>query len=139
MLLRITDRPRSVQRFFLYFRNHGLSLDPRSGFSLAESNALFGLPIGEPQPGINVADGKTYLTQWFERARFELHPEVGPTAVLLGLLGNEVHGSNPTPVGPIPTAAPATPTSTPVASGPTGRIVFASDRNDDHNELYIMN
>jgi ABC-type transport system substrate-binding protein len=47
-----------------------------------------GLPITARQPEINVADGKTYEVQWFERARFEAHPENGsPNEVLLGLLG----------------------------------------------------
>ncbi len=37
--------------------------------------------------------------QWFERACFELHPENPPPyTVLLGLLGNEVHGA----AGPAP-------------------------------------
>lgn len=124
--------------FFQYFRDHGLNIDNSSGYSLAESVALFGLPISEPQQEVNVADGKTYLTQWFERARFELHPEVGQNTVLLGLLGNEVRGNNTTPTGPTPTPAPQGPTATPVATGPTGRIAFSSDRNDDHSELYTM-
>jgi hypothetical protein len=37
---------------------------------------------------VNFTDGKTYPTQWFERARFEEHPETGaPYDVQLGLLG----------------------------------------------------
>src|SRR4051812_34769160 len=47
-----------------------------------------GLPLTARQPDINMADGKTYDVQWFERARFEAHPEnVAPNDVLLGLLG----------------------------------------------------
>jgi len=40
------------------------------------------------------SDGKVYLVQWFERARFEWHPEIQDAKyrVLLGLLGNEVSG-----------------------------------------------
>ena len=35
--------------------------------------------------------GHTVLTQWFERARFEWHPNnPEPFKVLLGLLGNEI-------------------------------------------------
>ena len=39
----------------------------------------------------NPTDGKEYLTQYFERARFEYHPENGDPKfqVLLGLLGRE--------------------------------------------------
>ena len=40
---------------------------------------------------INAADGRAYLTQYFERARFEYHPEhVGTAYELLGLLGNDL-------------------------------------------------
>jgi peptide/nickel transport system substrate-binding protein len=47
-----------------------------------------GLPITDARPEINVTDGKTYNTQWFERARYEAHPEnQAPYDVLLGLLG----------------------------------------------------
>lgn len=124
--------------FFLYFRQHGLNIDGRSGYSLAESIALFGLPVSEPQQEVNAADGKTYLTQWFERARMELHPENQPPYnVLLGLLGNEVRGGSTGQ--PAPTPAPTTgPTATPVASAPTGKIAFVSDR-DGNFEVYTMN
>jgi hypothetical protein len=81
--------------FLLYFRNHGLELDGKKGFSEAESIALFGLPISEAAPETG-SDGKMYLTQWFERARFEYHPEKpAPYKVLLGRLGAEVTPANP--------------------------------------------
>jgi hypothetical protein len=45
--------------------------------------------------------------QWFERARFELHPENQPPYnVLLGLLGNEVSSGTP-PAAPTPRPLPA--------------------------------
>jgi hypothetical protein len=51
--------------------------------------ALFGMPLSEPAMEQN-SSGQTVLTQWFERARFELHPDKpAPHQVLLGLLGNE--------------------------------------------------
>ncbi|NJN17829.1 MAG: hypothetical protein HC822_16915 [Oscillochloris sp.] len=75
--------------FLSYFRSKGLEFDGRPGYSLAESVALFGLPLSEPQP--EVIQGNTYTAQWFERARFEYHPENAGTQyeVLLGLLGVE--------------------------------------------------
>ena len=47
--------------------------------------------ISEPFAEVNPADGKTYIVQYFERNRFEYHPEFAgtPDAVLLGLLGRE--------------------------------------------------
>ncbi len=69
---------------------NGLEMDGVSGFSYEENLALFGLPLsGQVQETLE--DGNTYTVQWFERARFELHPEHDPPYnVLLGLLGNLV-------------------------------------------------
>jgi Tol biopolymer transport system component len=75
--------------FRSYWQNHGLSFDGRPGFSYAESLALFGLPLTEPRTETN-SSGDRVLTQWFERARFEWHPDKPDQfKVLLGLLGNE--------------------------------------------------
>src|SRR5688572_24509402 len=52
---------------------------------------VFGFPISEPYNATNPDDGQIYLTQWFERNRFELHPEkAAPYDVLLGRLGDEL-------------------------------------------------
>lgn len=48
--------------------------------------ALFGYPISDRIRETDKASGKTYVAQYFERARFELHPETGDT-VVLGRLG----------------------------------------------------
>ena len=73
-------------RFLAYWRSYGLEFgDP--GISFRESLALFGYPISEP-----FTDPVTGLTiQYFERARFEYHPEnPEPYQVLLGLLGRDL-------------------------------------------------
>ena len=61
-------------QFWAYWSSHGLELDGRRGISFPESLALFGMPLSEAQTETNPTDGQPYLTQWFERARFELHP-----------------------------------------------------------------
>jgi hypothetical protein len=49
-----------------------------------------GYPISDAFQEVNPSDGQRYLTQYFERARFEYHPEnAAPYDVLLGLLGAE--------------------------------------------------
>lgn len=50
-----------------------------------------GYPISAEFDEVNPSDGKTYRTQYFERARFEYHPEQADPRyqVLLGLLGTE--------------------------------------------------
>jgi sugar lactone lactonase YvrE len=66
----------------------GLEFDGRSGKSFEESLALFGLPLSDEIT--ETIEGKQYQVQWFERARFELHPENQPPFdVLLGRLGAE--------------------------------------------------
>jgi hypothetical protein len=83
--------------FLAAWRSHGLSLDDDPAPSEAESLALFGLPIGGPRAEAG-ADGRERLVQWFERARFEYHPEHGwPHRVLFGLIGAE---RAPRPVAP---------------------------------------
>jgi spore germination protein len=72
--------------FLNYWRSYGLNFGD-AGVSFRESLALFGYPISE-----EFTDPDTGLTvQYFERARFEYHPELAGTQyeVLLGLLGNE--------------------------------------------------
>jgi hypothetical protein len=50
-----------------------------------------GLPITEEFIEISPDDGKAYTVQYFERARYEYHPEnAAPYDVLLGLLGNRL-------------------------------------------------
>ena len=50
----------------------------------------FGFPLTEEFDELNPSDGKVYKTQYFERARFEYHPEnKAPYDVLLGLLSKQ--------------------------------------------------
>jgi hypothetical protein len=51
---------------------------------------VVGLPLSD-QYEEQSTDGKTYVVQWFERARFEYHPDnQAPYDVLLGLLGKQL-------------------------------------------------
>ena len=52
--------------------------------------AVFGYPITAASIAVNHDGGQPFLTQWFERSRFELHPEnTAPYDVLLGRLGDD--------------------------------------------------
>ncbi|PZS04625.1 MAG: hypothetical protein DLM69_01615 [Candidatus Chloroheliales bacterium] len=107
------DTGHTVTGLFLsYWQTHG---------GLAQQ----GFPITEAYIETNDADGNQYITQYFQRARFEYHPEQSDPQykVLLGLVGNEVYlrkhnggGPTNTPMPGVPptnTPAPAVPTSTP--------------------------
>ena len=89
---RRTTSPKLATRlraqFWGFWSRNGLEFDGnKKAKSVAESLALFGFPVSEAQMEQG-SDGQMYLTQWFERARFEFHPEnKAPYDVLLGRLG----------------------------------------------------
>ncbi len=97
------------------FRANGLETDGEPGLSLSDNVALFGLPL---TPLIEMEiEGATYQVQWFERARFELHPEnESPYHVLTGLLGSEALTDQSSPTSTEPPQQPATPTPTEMAN-----------------------
>ncbi len=67
----------------------------------------FGFPISEQFAEVSAADGKTYTVQYFERNRFELHPEkAAPYEVELGLLGVEQYKATPVAASQLPIAPP---------------------------------
>lgn len=70
-----------------YFPETGHALAPEFACYWRDNGglALFGYPISEPFIEANAADGASYLVQYFERSRFELHQ----SGVQLGLLGSE--------------------------------------------------
>ncbi len=71
--------------------------------------AQFGYPLSEAFDATLPGANRSYSVQYFERARFEFHPEIGGPAgsVVLGLLGSELtHGGTI-----FPTAAPFTTTA----------------------------
>jgi beta-lactamase class A len=57
--------------------------------------ALYGYPLSEEFTA-TLEDGQTYTVQYFERARFEWHPENPPPYdVLLGQFGRRLHPADP--------------------------------------------
>jgi hypothetical protein len=93
--------------FWGFWSSNGLEFDGnKKAKSPAESLALFGYPISEAQMEQG-SDGQMYLTQWFERARFEFHPEnKAPYDVLLGRLGADALAAAPAPQSGGPKPAP---------------------------------
>jgi peptide/nickel transport system substrate-binding protein len=68
----------------------------------------FGFPLSEQFSEISATDGRTYTVQYFERNRFELHPEkAAPYEVELGLLGVQQYMLAPIPSDKLPIAPPA--------------------------------
>jgi glucose/arabinose dehydrogenase len=102
-------RPFSDQHYVggLYFAETGHNL--RNSFRdywIANGGlAIYGYPISEEFSELNPADNKTYVTQWFERAKFEYHPEFKgtPYEVELGLLGDQIVGKPSDPPAPAAT------------------------------------
>jgi hypothetical protein len=92
----LTSSPSSDREFF-----------PESGHSLGGSFrgfwqgrgglAAFGYPTSEELFENSQQDGQSYLVQYFERARFEYHPEMAgtPYEVQLGHLGRQLLNERP--------------------------------------------
>jgi hypothetical protein len=78
----------------LYFAATGHSLCPpfRARWEELGGLPLLGQPITEPFQATRPDNGQPYTVQYFERARFERHPENAgtPYEVQLGLLGREL-------------------------------------------------
>ncbi|MBK9711910.1 MAG: sortase [Kouleothrix sp.] len=82
------------------FETTGHTLDGsfREFFTQYGGRAIFGLPISEAFTETSQQDGQTYLVQYFERARFELHPELQwPATVALAPLGRSYLAAHPAP------------------------------------------
>ena len=79
-----------------------------------------GFPISDQFVEVSAVDGKTYTVQYFERAVFELHPELqAPNNVLLSLLGRFRYDQKYGPNAGTPGATPGTPGTTPGTPQPT--------------------
>jgi hypothetical protein len=82
----------------LYFpeTGHSLAFGFRTYWEKNGGLAQFGFPITEEFQEKNPTDGKTYTVQYFERARFEYHPEFArtPYETLLGLMGWQLVRAN---------------------------------------------
>ncbi|HEX2915420.1 MAG TPA: S8 family serine peptidase [Chloroflexia bacterium] len=82
--------PIGGQRFFSE-TGHNLGGSFRAYWETHGGLPIFGLPISEEFQEVSQTDGKTYIVQYFERNRFEFHPENNDAnKVLLGLLGSEL-------------------------------------------------
>lgn len=94
----IASFPNTASRAFYPLTGHSLADDFKAYWEHNGGLPIFGYPISEPFEERNPSDGGLYTVQYFERARFEAHPEK-PAAfkVLLGLLGNQLMpAANPT-------------------------------------------
>lgn len=69
---------------------------------------VYGYPISEVFDELNPADGQIYAVQYFERNRFEHHPDQAgtPFEVQFGLLGQQLYPGGGTPVLPVPYDVP---------------------------------
>jgi len=77
-------------RAYFAATQHSLSGDFLQYWRANGGLAIFGYPLSEPFQEVSKDDGKSYLVQYFERNRFEYHPDNQyPYTVLLGRLGIE--------------------------------------------------
>jgi N-acetylneuraminic acid mutarotase len=89
--------PVSAEAGYRYFPETGHNVGPRfAAYWESHGNlAQFGYPLTEPFEQA-LDDGKPYTVQYFERARFEYHPEnATPYDVLLGQFGRRILAETP--------------------------------------------
>jgi hypothetical protein len=81
----------TADRLFFPETGHSLSFGFKYYWEHHGGLPIYGYPISEEFQEVNPADGKTYTVQYFERARFEYHPEFKGTQyeTELGLLGKQ--------------------------------------------------
>ncbi len=103
---RVSD-PQGVGRAFFPETGHTLSNSFKVYWEAHGGLALYGFPLSEEFRERDPASGTEYIVQYFERNRFEYHPENKGTAyeVLLGLLGNRIVGDPGTPEAPVASVA----------------------------------
>ncbi|HKP54033.1 MAG TPA: peptide ABC transporter substrate-binding protein [Chloroflexia bacterium] len=103
------DQPADLSAGKLWFpeTRHTLSGKLLDAWNRYGGLTQFGFPLSEPFQEVSEADGKAYMVQYFERNRFELHPEKpAPYDVELGLLGVEQYGLMAVPGDALPVAPP---------------------------------
>jgi subtilisin family serine protease len=97
--------PGAADRSYFPETQHTLSGGFRAYWEANGGLPIFGFPISEEFSEVNRSDGKTYVVQYFERNRFEYHPEHAgtPHEIQLGLLGNLLNEERIfPPVAPVP-------------------------------------
>src|SRR5207249_1452302 len=106
VIIMSASRPAALERVAPIANTKDLTYFPQVGHTLRgpflrfwQKNgglAIFGYPISEEFQEPSLTDGQTYTVQYFQRNRFELHPEFAntPNEVLMGLLGVETAKRN---------------------------------------------
>ncbi|GAA5526518.1 hypothetical protein Hgul01_00291 [Herpetosiphon gulosus] len=126
--------------FKSYWQSHGLKIEGLDTY--ARSLQLFGLPLTSAQTETN-ANGDTVVTQWFERARLEWHPNnPDEFKVLLGLLGKEILDDVSEPLPPAEQCAqtpdPVSANIRPTKCPQVGTVVFFDFYGFQPNEEVIL-
>ncbi len=107
--LTVNKAASTVQQGGFYFgeTGHTLSGTFQSYWQKLGGVEVFGFPISEPFEELSDTDGQIHTVQYFQRNRFELHPEyIGTSSeVLLGLLGSEETANRKTEVAFAPVTA----------------------------------
>ncbi len=100
---RAQDPPTGRVRDSLFFgeTGHNILGTFRAYWETHGGAFVHGFPMTEAYMEKNAIDGKMYLVQYFERSRFELHPEYLGTRyeILLGLLGRQLSEKKGFPYG----------------------------------------
>ena len=103
--------PLLADKAFFYQTQHGVGGSFLTYWNRNGGLPVFGFPLTEEFVQKNASDGKGYTVQYFERQRYEYHPEHRgtPYEVLLGRLGAETLAARGVDWQSLPKASPTTP------------------------------
>ena len=106
---KISPVPSTADMYYFTETGHTLKGEFKKYWDKYGGLSIFGFPTSEEFQEVSQTDGKLYNVQYFERNRFEYHPDKAgtPYVVLLGLLGSEM-----TKGRLFPTVAPVQSTAT---------------------------
>lgn len=94
----VSEAEAPADAFFFEETGHTLRNAFRDFWQRNGGLATFGYPLSEEFAEQSAQDGQTYVVQYFERARFEWHPEQVPGfQVQLGHLGRQYLAAHPAP------------------------------------------
>jgi len=107
--------PLLASKSFFYQTQHGVGGEFLAYWNRNGGLPVFGYPLTEEFMQKNASDGKSYNVQYFERQRYEYHPENAgtPYQVLLGRLGAETLAARGVDWQTLPKASPGAPHSYP--------------------------
>ncbi len=122
--------------FRTFWESNGLNLDNQRGYTDSERLALWGMPVSDVKRELAAnSSNKYYLTQWFERARFQI--DGATRQIIVTPLGREVMDHRPD-LPPLPRNSGVLLSATAIAPGSVVAARASGFTNDSSVSITIF-